>query len=440
MRDCLLAGVVAVAWWAATTVLVRLEWSLVAGKAFVLAGAATSAAVLLQRRWPFTALVAATVVYPGIFALGQLDVFGDGASSGNYLYLVPLLLAGYRTALTRRVHSWTVLALALSGALALLVPWQAQRWSRIQGPPLSSLLIEDDPIGWLVYWYDVSGTALLLVLVAASVLLGKAVGRARRAAEALRSQNAELTRLRAVEVQQSLAAERTRIARDLHDVAAHHLSAVVLRAQAADRVATSRPEELAEAVRWIARTSAESLHAVRQVVGVLRASPPPAPAAVPRTSGYRPPEPHLADLHAIAGRLTEAGMAVSVHLPDDPAPLPPPLEATVVRIVQEALTNAMVHGPARHAVVLVRRAPGHLEVRIDDDGVGAHPPAVGHPDRHDGPGVGGHGLRGMHERAALCGGRLWAGPHLGARGWAVVARLPVPSAAAPVELHTAGAL
>lgn len=215
--------------------------------------------------------------------------------------------------------------------------------------------------------------------------------------------------MRAVEAQQVVAEERTRIARELHDVVAHHLTAVIIRAQAADRVRATRPEVASESIGWIAETAKEALTAMRTTVRVLRADGDAAALA---------PEPTLGDLRSIAARVGEAGLDIELRLPEPLPHLEPQVELAAVRIAQEALTNAMRHAAARRAVVTLCCDADGVVVDIDDDGTSGAPS----DRRRDGT-----GLVGMQERAAACGGRLSIGTSpLG--GWRIRAWLPARTA------------
>jgi signal transduction histidine kinase len=225
----------------------------------------------------------------------------------------------------------------------------------------------------------------------------------------LAERNAELERLRAAEAQRALAQERTRIARELHDVVAHHLTAVIIRAQAADRVRETRPEVASDSVGWIAVTAKEALTAIRGTVGMLRADGDTADLA---------PEPTLVDLRSIAARVGETGLAIELDLPEPLPDLEPQVELAAVRIAQEALTNTMRHAGARRAIVSLRCDADGVVVDVDDDGTGGTPSVRPHD---------GNGLVGMQERAEACGGRLRIGTSpLG--GWRIHAWLPTQAA------------
>jgi signal transduction histidine kinase len=195
----------------------------------------------------------------------------------------------------------------------------------------------------------------------------------------------------------------------LHDVVAHHLTAVIIRAQAADRVRETRPEVAAESIGWIADTAKEALTAMRGTVRVLRAD-----GEVPELA----PEPTLVDLRSIAARVGEAGLEIELRMPEPLPDLEPHVELAAVRIAQEALTNAMRHSGAGRAIVTLRCEVDGVVVDVDDDGASG-PTSASRLD--------GNGLVGMQERAATCGGRLRIGTSpLG--GWRVRAWLPTRAA------------
>jgi signal transduction histidine kinase len=245
----------------------------------------------------------------------------------------------------------------------------------------------------LVAGFGWSRVLFLLFVVAGTTFLGALVREQRR--------------LRAVESQKVVVEERTRIARELHDVVAHHVSAIVIRAQAAERLAPGRPEVAVEALRRIADAGKEALTGMRHAVQVLR-----------EADGDRAvelaPQPTLADLRGIVERLAPVGLDVEIALPDPLPAVDPQVELAAVRIAQEGVTNALRHAEARRAVVRVAEEAGHLVVAVDDDGRSGKAPALS---------ASGHGLRGMAERAAACGGRLDIDrSDLG--GWSVRATLP----------------
>lgn len=214
-------------------------------------------------------------------------------------------------------------------------------------------------------------------------------------------------RARARELDQVALLERERLARDLHDTVAHHVSAIAIRAQAGLATAAAQPAAAAgaatEALRVIEAEASRTLAEMRAMVRVLRRGEP----------ADRAPQPCIADLEQLAGRGRD-GPAVDVQLAGDLADVPPPVGAAIYRLAQESVTNARRH--ARHATrIEVRVAADDRSVRllVSDDGDTA-------PVR---PAAAGFGLLGMIERAHLLGGTCEAGPAPG-RGWTVTAVLP----------------
>ncbi|GIH62660.1 two-component sensor histidine kinase [Microbispora siamensis] len=207
-------------------------------------------------------------------------------------------------------------------------------------------------------------------------------------------------------------AERLRLARELHDVVAHHVTGIVVQAQAARLVARKSPEKAGDALADIEAAGSDALAAMRRVVGLLRDPDEPAgQAATP------------AGLSELIERFEAGGRAVRLRLPgeEETATWPPEVAGTVYRVVQESLTNVSRHAPsARSVTVSVERDRDTLTVEVADDS-----PRT--PSRHHQRG--GYGLIGMRERVEALGGTLRAGPRPMAgseSGWSVLATLPVP--------------
>lgn len=197
-------------------------------------------------------------------------------------------------------------------------------------------------------------------------------------------------------VRRAAAEEQARMARELHDVIGHSVSVMTIQAAAAGDAFDKRPAEVREALRAIESTGREALAELRRLLA--------------GENGSFAPAPGLENLDALAQRVRSAGLAV--ELSAEPASLPPSLDLTAYRIVQEALTNTLKHARATTARVDVRQSNGALEIEVVDDGRGA---ATVTP---------GHGIIGMRERAAQFGGDLTAGPAPGG-GFEVRARIPV---------------
>jgi signal transduction histidine kinase len=222
----------------------------------------------------------------------------------------------------------------------------------------------------------------------------------------LHQRNRELEALREVEARAAVAQDRVRIARDVHDVVGHALAGIALQARAGRRLVTRDPERTAEALRQIDELATRALGETREAIGRIRGAGQPAELR---------PQPGLDDLDDLVARLHEDDqLTVSLRREGDADAVPATVQASAFRIVQEALSNVVKHARPANAVVTVAATDGALEVDVRDDGRRA--PA------DDGRG---HGLRGMRERAAQCGGSLDAGPDPGG-GWRVHARLPVP--------------
>jgi signal transduction histidine kinase len=205
----------------------------------------------------------------------------------------------------------------------------------------------------------------------------------------------------------AIAIERSRIARELHDVLAHNLSVMVVQAAAGRRVLERQPERAIEAAELIERTGREALVELRHLFGPVRRG------EGEDLSG----PPSVARVDELARRAREAGLRVELRVSGDPVALPAGIDLTAYRIVQEALTNTLKHAGKARATVTVSYEPNELVLSIEDDGVGLRD---GYELSEAG---GGHGIVGMRERAALYGGLVQAGRGRGG-GFAVRARLP----------------
>jgi signal transduction histidine kinase len=243
------------------------------------------------------------------------------------------------------------------------------------------------------------------LLVAVGAWLAGLVVRGRRESVVL----AERARVLEEEAEAAGAQERARMARELHDIVSHNLSVVVVQAAGA-RAQAERGGGDQSTLEKIERSGREALVEMRRLLGVLREDDGADPALAP--------SPGLGQLPALADGIRAAGVAVELDVAC--GELPPALDLSAYRIVQEALTNTLKHaGPGAHARVVLRRDAEAVTIAVDDDGTG------GTPQR-----TGGHGLVGMRERVALLGGELRAGPGA-AGGFAVRARLPLAAGAQP---------
>jgi signal transduction histidine kinase len=255
-------------------------------------------------------------------------------------------------------------------------------------PTLVSVAIRGEPKG---------GASFAVITLAVMLLVRRVVGDRER-----RAQIAE--RERDLAAREAVVEERARIARELHDVIAHHVSMIVLQAGAERRVLDGANTSTREVLETVERTGRSALTEMRRLLGMLRGD-----ASDPLT-----PQPGLTDVPTLVGQLREAGLPVELHVEGELLELPVGIELSAYRIVQEALTNALKHAGEASATVNIRHGLDSLELEIVDDGAGT--PAL--------VASGGHGLVGMRERVALYGGRLDAGRRPGG-GFAVRVLLPI---------------
>jgi signal transduction histidine kinase len=224
-----------------------------------------------------------------------------------------------------------------------------------------------------------------------------------RLAVTLQSRTDALEREQEEAARLAIAEERARIARELHDVVAHSVSVMVVEAGAERLALGDERGSTREALLSIEKTGRQALAEMRRLLGMLREQD---------DDVSRAPQPSLTHIEALVARVREAGLPVDLQIEGRPVSLPPGVDVSAYRIVQEALTNALRHaGPAR-ARVVVRYGDGDVELEVADDGRGA-----------DNGSPAGHGLVGMRERVTLYGGELRAGGGPGG-GYVVRARLP----------------
>jgi signal transduction histidine kinase len=218
-----------------------------------------------------------------------------------------------------------------------------------------------------------------------------------------------LERERQLLAREAVAEERVRIARELHDVVAHNVSLIVVEAQALAATGDSGAKQQAGLGR-MAGLGREALSEMHRMLGVLRLQDGDAPE--------RAPQPGVSDLDALVSRTREAGLDATLVVRGRPEELPPGVDLSAYRIVQEALTNVINHAHADHATVTLDYSAGALRVTVADDGIGSSPSPTNGAS-------GGHGLVGMRERVALFGGELEAGSRTDGHGYRIHASLPV---------------
>ncbi|MEU4737054.1 MULTISPECIES: sensor histidine kinase [Streptomyces] len=310
--------------------------------------------------------------------------------------------------------------------VALRQPLRRLWWAvALLAPPLVVGAVRFPRDGWV---QSVGAPLWLFALV----VLGAVAVRTRREYTA-----SLVERARRLEVERdqqarlAAAAERARIAREMHDIIGHNLSVITGLADGGRYAAAKSPERAAQALDGIASTSRQALTELRRLLGVLRDDPstPGAPGepgepgtpTAPVTPPELAPQPALADLDELLEGVRAAGLPVRHTVRGEAPPLPPGRQLTVFRVVQEALTNTLKHaGPGATATVEVSYEDGGgVAVTVTDTGGGARTPPV------PGPRAEGRGLTGMRERAALYEGALEAGPlPPPAAGWRVRLSLP----------------
>ncbi|MGL5910434.1 MAG: histidine kinase, partial [Phycicoccus sp.] len=336
--------------------------------------------VLVMRRRPWLVVAAALTA----FAVGRLTRFDSAVA----YVLIAVACVG--------VAAWgrrAVLAVPAVGIVTLV----AGSASEASGP--ATIL------------YDVVLTTLVASL---STAIGLAARQQQQITDQLRTQHEQLDLLQRRETAAAIAIERGRISRELHDMVAHHVSALLLQARAGQRVAERSGSP--EASHWgaVSEVAQEILGAMRHLVGLLRTDDPARPGEL---ADLREPLPGLADLPALASAMARAGLDVELAVRGESGALPAEVDLGAYRIVQEALTNVMRHASATRASVRIDRDASLLRIEIGDNG---------HLDGEFRPG---NGLLGMRERVAGLGGRLDLVANPG-RGLRVYAELPSMSATA----------
>ncbi|MEU2793097.1 sensor histidine kinase [Streptomyces sp. NPDC007100] len=349
---------------------------------------ALSVVVALRRKAPEKMLLLA--VAAGIVVLA-CDI-SPNMSAFAILVIIYTVASG-----TRRWASRVALAGALIGPVLSVVRFG-------NGPTLRSI-----PEALFL-------TGLFTVPFVLAWVLGDSV-RTRRAYWAqLEEKAARLEKERETQSRIAVAAERARIARELHDVVAHNVSVMVVQADGAAYVLESAPEQAKQALETISDTGRQALAEMRRLLGVLRTGEQP-------EGGEYVPQPGVEQLADLIDQVRGAGLPVDFRVAGEPRPLPSSVELTAYRIVQEALTNTRKHGgPDVGATVRLSYQDAELDLLVEDDGRGAQ------HELYSGGGADGlgHGLIGMRERVGMVGGSLDAGPRPGG-GFRISAVLPLKS-------------
>jgi len=246
---------------------------------------------------------------------------------------------------------------------------------------------------------------------AAAWLLGDYLRTRRAYIAQLEERAARLERERDQDRQLAADEERSRIARELHDVVAHDVSVIAIQAGAARTIQASQPQAAVQALGLIETTARRTLVELSQLLGVLRKGN--------GVGADRNPQPGIDQVPLLVNELRSAGLAVEVTTNGEPRPLPPAVDLSAYRILQEATTNVLKHARAKHVQIRIAYRPNDIVLFIRDDGVGKRAASTG---------ASGHGLIGMRERVSLFGGKLRTSA-LPTGGFVVAARLPIKLAA-----------
>jgi signal transduction histidine kinase len=254
--------------------------------------------------------------------------------------------------------------------------------------------------------------ALLSGLVAAAAFLGYSARTRRAYLAALVDRAERLERDRDQQAQLAAAAERVRIAREMHDIVAHNIAVMIALADGAAYTAETSPGQAASVMGQVSAAGRSALAEMRRLLGVLRDPATPGPT----------PQPSLDDVEDLVATIRAAGLPTRLTVTGPPFPLPPSAQLALYRTIQEALTNILKHAPGATAHVRLAYRPGEVELEVTDDGG----PAASERGAvlEAAPRGNGHGLPGMRERAAVFGGQVSAGPRPGG-GWQVRTVLPL---------------
>jgi signal transduction histidine kinase len=358
---------------------------------------------------------------------------------------VPLLAAAALTALPlawRRVYpitAWLVVIAAIVVVQSYYVPpvaigtavfaaYSAVAHSRYRNLAIATVAVVTVAVtaalGHVLPRIPGPVTAILAIVTAGTAGVGIRVLRRRLADSTARLRRAAADAEAAT--QRALAAERARIASELHDVVTHNVSVMIVQAGAARKIMASSRADAEDALLAVEATGREAMGELRNLLGLL------SPAADGRESGpgsrsqeaarALSPQPGLGELDALVGRVSAAGLPVELRVSGIPRPLSPGADLAAYRVVQEGLTNVLRHAGRAAATVGVEWGE-ELVITVSDDGDGGAPAFANGADGSGANGIAGRGLIGLRERLALYGGELAAGPRPGG-GWQVRAAMP----------------
>ncbi len=349
---------------------------------------------------------------PIVLALGATIALRRRAPEKMLMLAILCGLVQMATNVRPNVADFAMLVIVYTVAVASSRP--ASRFAlgvAISAAPLATLRWPHSQQGW---WEDVVSAVFVSIPFVLAWVLGDSI-RTRRAYYAqLEERAARLEKEREAQSKVAVAAERARIARELHDVVAHNVSVMVVQADGAAYVLDSSPEQTRQALETISGTGRQALAEMRRLLGVLR-------TGEPGEENDYVPQPDVEQIDELVEQVRGAGLPVDFKVVGSPRQLPSGVELTAYRIVQEALTNTRKHGgPDVGASVRLTYFDDGLGLLVEDDGRGAQREMY-----EDGGADGsGHGLIGMRERVGMVGGTLDAGPRPGG-GFRISALLPL---------------
>ncbi len=375
----------------------------------------------VRRRWPAAVLAVVGSLYIALQARGVFEPCVTSIVLYLALFTVGAWTADRRAATAVRavviiaMFSWLGISLSLTALSEVALPPSAPDGSSPTGllPPRTAAVV--------------LGTAVNAVFFGAAWVFGDLAWRAGAQQRELERTNEALRRSRSENARRAVLAERVRIARELHDVVASHVSVMGVQAGAARAVMDADPDAARSALRAVEETGRTAVAEMHQLVGVLRDDD--GEVAAGGGGGRRTPEPPvpvLTAIPALVARVRVGGMDADYEVVGDERPVPAAIGVSAYRVVQEALTNVVRHAGARSVRVRLRHVPRALEVEVVDDARGAAPGGEARAGAHGHP-SGGTGLVGMAERVALHDGLLDVGPRPRG-GFRVRARFPLRDA------------
>ena len=365
------------------------------------------------------------LVAAGLVVFGQLQVWIGDAIPGPMTVIAPLALVITGAIAYRRRFPLAVGLTVLSGfavmllvagsvtAIAIGIAWICAVyglavWTDTRGfvigcawLAITSCVAQLQPNG------SVSNAVTFIVVPGLAMLIARRAVRDRELrAEALAARAELLERERELHAREAVAEERALIARELHDLVAHHVSVMVVQAGAERHALGDEHPATREALGSIEQAGRQALAEARRLLGMLRRN---------GDADGLEPQPGVEQVDLLVDQLQRAGLPVTYAVEGHQTPLPAGVDLCAYRVIQEALTNVLKHAGPAHAEVLVRYEPSALDIRVCDDGRGSAPA--------NGDGTG-HGLIGMRERVSLYGGHLQTGPGEDG-GFEIRARIPL---------------